>query len=104
MNNSTGGPAFPELVSASGITLRDFFASVIPYDKEIMEDISRCDDQDLIERFGTEEEKDEYFDLVPARAPMPFKNIELRTKLEARGRAKLRYLEADAMISERGRP
>lgn len=102
-----GGAAFPcgsdVMKSDEGMSLRDWFASTIQYDKSLMEDVSNCDDQDLIERFGTAEEKDEYFDFVLPDRPMPFKNIILRTKLEARARAAIRYLEADAMIEERNR-
>ena len=112
MSKESGGPAFPtdnekQNGTASyhfeGITLRDWFAATIRYDKDLMEDISRCDDQDLVERFGTEEEKDEYFDCVFPGQPIPFKNIELRARLEARGRALIRYREADAMLAERSR-
>ena len=101
-------PAFPivgnadsRLLESYGVSIRDYFAATIQYDRDIMEDISNCDDQDLIENFGTPEEKDEYFDLVLPRRPTPWKNIELRAKLEARARARIRYREADAMMKER---
>ena len=102
----TGGPAFPTSLpdveqGFEGMSLRDWFAATIQYDKDLMEDISRCDDQDLVERFGTEAEKDDYFDCVLPGAPIPFKNIELRARLEARARAVIRYREADAMLAER---
>jgi hypothetical protein len=109
MKNPDGGSAYPDHIDLRnidiedyhGMTLRDWFAGTIKYDKELMENVSRCDDQDLIERFGLESEKDEYFEYVGPESDMPFKNIELRIKLEARARARLRYLEADAMIAER---
>lgn len=97
-----GGPAFPT-AERDGMTLRDWFAATIPYDRYLMEDISRCDDQDLVERFGTTEEKDEYFDFVFPSGSIPFKNIELRARLESRARAVIRYREADAMIAERNK-
>jgi hypothetical protein len=118
MSKEDGGPAFPQPfwdtgsgagivtadeVEAGGMPLRDWFAATIQYDKELMEDVSRCDDQDLVERFGLESEKDEYFDFVGPEGAMPFKNIELRIKLEARARAHIRYIEADAMIAERNK-
>jgi hypothetical protein len=110
-----GGSAFPGefdyqgkesvyRVAESGMTIRDWFAATIQYSKDLMEDVSRCDDQDLIERFGIDSEKDEYFDFVSPERSMPFKNILLRAKLEARARACIRYAEADAMIAERDKP
>ena len=108
-----GGPAFPVVPTMEGagqwgyaypgMTLRDWFAATIQYDKDIMEDISNCDDQDLIENFGLPEEKDEYFEFVCPGFPQKWKNIELRAKLEARARARIRYREADAMLVERAR-
>jgi hypothetical protein len=86
-----------------GMTLRDWFAGTIQYDKSIMEDVGACDDQDLLERYGTEAEKDEGFRLVLPNGPMPIMNIILRQKLESRARAELRYIEADAMLEARKR-
>ena len=102
----TGGPAFPTSLPDAeqgfdGMSLRDWFAATIQYNKDLTGDISRCDDQDLVERFGTESEKDEYFDCVLPGCPIPFKNIELRARLEARARAVIRYREADAMLAGR---
>ena len=107
-----GGPAFPScnydsgavpVLWGSGMSLRDWFAATIRYDRDIMEDISECDDQDLIENFGSPEEKDEYFEFVCPGFPQKWKNIELRAKLEARARARIRYREADAMLAERAK-
>lgn len=101
---------------ASDMSLRDFFACSLPLDTGEIEDVSKCDDNDLLERFGTEEEKQTGFEMcfpssvnckrvvagmVEVGGAMPFANIELRKKLEARARAALRYMEADAMLLER---
>lgn len=103
-----GGSAFPVFdagnpgaVLYEGMTLRDWFAGqALVYPSELAW-YSEADDQKLLERFGTAREIEEGFDLVLLGAPMQLRNIELRAKLKARGRAYLRYLEADAMIAER---
>lgn len=90
-------------------------AASIKLPTESIEDISKCDDDDLLNRFGTEEEKSEGFKpchtgaknltrtvygMEESGGRMPFWNIELRQRLESRARARLRYAEADAMIYE----
>lgn len=86
-----------------GMVLRDWFAATIQYDKSIMEDVGACDDQDLLERYGTEAEKDDGFRCVLPNGPMPIVNIILRQRLESRARAELRYIESDAMLEARKR-
>lgn len=137
-NKNDGGPAFPTVknwvtddpsdrrsysgvtVTEGGMLLRDWFAAQVALDSRIVEDFSECDDNDLLERFGTEEEKAEGFTTVFPGATVEsrprtiagfnehkgrqtFRNIELRMILEARGRARLRYNEADAMLQERSK-
>lgn len=83
----------------TGLTKREWFAGMailIPITET--QDVSRCDDQDLLERFGTEEEKERGF--IPVSGQKMFIwNIELRASLESRARAILRYAEADAMVA-----
>jgi len=80
--------------------LRDWFAGQVMHDTRLAEDISQCDDSDLLDRFGTEDEKENGF-LCVSRDRQSFSNIELRLKLEARARARIRYNEADAMLKAR---
>ena len=120
-------PAFPRPAGHSGtpgrqnneqdgMTLRDWFAGNLHLETEILESVSKCDDADLLERFGTEAEKEEGFTIcfpgarnaehnVAGRpefgGDVPFRNIELRQQLEARARARLRLIEADAMLAAR---
>lgn len=94
---------------------RDRFAAGIFLETDLLERVSQCDDADLLERFGTEEEKAEGFTLcfpgarneqhsVSGRpefgGDVPYRNIELRQKLEATARAQLRAIEANAMIAK----
>lgn len=44
---------------------------------------------------------EEGFAFATPGKPMAFRSIELRAMLEARGRARLRYAEADAMLAQR---
>lgn len=106
MNNNSG-PAFPvtkhpeqQFPYAEGMSLRAWFATFLTSDSHEIDAVSDCDDQDLLERFGTEEEKDEGFRFHLPNTPMLYRSIELRKSLEARARARLRLIEADAMISE----
>jgi hypothetical protein len=119
MSKPDGGPAFPTRAIAyltagddgstspvfsdlSGMSLRDYFACHVQ-PREETDDISRCDDQDLLEKYGTPEEIDEGFRLVLPEQSMYLRNITLRAALESRARAHLRYLEADAMLAERSK-
>lgn len=123
-----GGPAFPLAPVAdpetgqfigphsTGMSLRDWFAGTIGFKTDEIEIISKCDDDDLLDRFGTDKEKERGFQMCfPAARSLertiagspeiggeiPFYNIELRANLEARARAHLRYLESDAMLRAR---
>ena len=104
-----GGTAFPvqelngdgsHYLTHWGMSLRDYFAGKVIADTSLAEDISQCDDSDLLERFGTEDEKENGFIPVFGGRQL-FSNIELRSKLEARARARIRYNEADAMLKAR---
>ena len=105
MKDNTGGPAFTvqdlSKWQCPGMTLRDWFAATIGHPD--IGGVSQCDDQDLLERYGTPEEIDEGFRMVLPEQPMVLRNVLLRQKLEARARAELRYLEADAMLAERSK-
>ncbi len=108
--------AFPILQICPGMALIDYMATHIPLPLDVIEDIQKCDDTDLLDRFGTEEEKEHGFSPCNPSARnlahwvcgreelggrMPFSNIELRLKLESRARAAIRYAEATAMMEER---
>ena len=100
-------PAFPTNYNSGqdtedGMELRDWFAGTIGHPD--IEGVSQCDDQDLLERYGTEEEKEEGFIFAVPGYPIKFKSILLRQRLEAAARAELRYIEADAMLKEREAP
>lgn len=98
------GPAFPvNIGDSSGMSLRVWFATFLTSDSHEIDAVSDCDDQDLLERFGTEEEKEEGFRFHIPNTPMLYRSIELRKTLEARARARLRLIEADAMLAELGR-
>lgn len=100
-----GGPAFPSEDDEQylyGISVLDYFASQamnLPISE--IQDVSQCDDEDLLERFGTEKEKQIGFTPVSGGNPVPFKNIELRARLESRARAEIRYIEAEAMLDKK---
>ena len=124
-----GGPAFPfgqvsELTGqpingffSPGMTLRDWFAGQFQISAEMDKSICEADDNDLLARYGTEAEREQGFQMVfGSTSPqfrrmfanvevngcaMPLENIVLRQKLEARVRAEMRYIEADAMLSAR---
>ena len=107
-----GGPAFPHLnpdfdgnwnkdPQRGGMTLRDYFAATLAPDVRAMDSLSDADDQDLLQSYGTEEEIAEGFRYVSPGKPMPVMNIVLRAKLESKGRAVLRLMEADAMLAAR---
>ncbi len=81
------------------MSLRDFFAATIGHPD--IEGVNRCDDQDLLERYGTPDEIDEGFRCVLPEEPMVLANVLLRQKLEARARSELRFIEADAMLLAR---
>lgn len=82
-------------------SLRDYFAGTIQLTQSELSQFSDCDDQDLLQRFGTPEDIEQGFQHVSAGRSMPVLNILLRAKLESRGRAALRYLESDAMLAAR---
>src|SRR6478609_2161533 len=90
-----------QVPASNGMTLRDYFATHLTPDTQAMDALSDADDQDLLQTYGTPEEIEEGFSYISPGSPMTLWNIELRASLEARGRAKLRWLEADAMLSSR---
>lgn len=102
-----GGPAFPNKDEFGnmipGMTLLDWFAGRCEIEMEELSQFSQCDDQDLLQRFGTTEEIEEGFRFVSSGETQFVSNILLRALLESRGRAALRYLEAEAMIAEKTR-
>lgn len=130
-----GGPAFPvptvfnphsgeachtgQYWDGNGMTLRDWLAGQPIVPNGHLEAVSNCDDADLLERYGTEEDKEQGFTPVfgvtnpayrhafaaveVAGSAMPMQNILLRQRLEARARAEIRYEEADAMLAERAK-
>lgn len=122
-----GGPAFPYrddddaggFDQYTGMSLRDWFAGQPIVPNGHLECIGQCDDSDLLERYGTEEEKEQGFRMVfgltnpqfrhtlaaveVTGAAMPLANALLRQKLEARARAEMRFAEADAMLAARSK-
>lgn len=83
------------------LTYRQYLlGQALQLDSREIEDIAHLDDQDLMQRFGTETEQDAFFETVSPGAPVPWKNIELRAVLEARARARLRIIEVDALLHE----
>ena len=124
-----GGPAFPYAFEhdghanisgfAPGMSLRDWFAGNFQIPAEMDKSIDQADDGDLLERYGTAAEREQGFRMVFGSTnpqfrhmfanvevsgnAMPLENILLRQKLEARVRAEMRYIEADAMLAARGK-
>ncbi len=99
-----GGPAFPTLDDHEywhGMFLREYLACHLHLTQpDLLLQFSEADDQDLLQSYGTPEEQEEGFQFVGRNQPTPVASIELRQKLEARGRARLRVIEADALLAE----
>ncbi len=109
-----------EYYGNDGMSLRDWFAGQFQVPAEMDKSIGQADDADLLERFGTPEEREQGFRMVfGTTSPqyrhhfanvevigqaMPTENAILRQKLEARMRSALRYIEADAMLAARQPP
>lgn len=95
-----------------GLTVRAYVATHIAVPTSILTDLLSCDDKLLLERFGTEEEKEQGFTPVDNGGyrreagrmergqGIPLRNLELRHQLESRARAWFRAIEADALIAE----
>ena len=108
---NNGGPAFARPESRyhggglseegnAGISIRTAIAKDIYIAERELAQFSDADDQDLLQSFGTEAEQDFHFGFVAGSEPTLVANIVMRHKLEARGRAHLRCIEADSLIAE----
>jgi hypothetical protein len=112
-NINDGGPAFPcegghssGLYPAPGMTLRDYFAANCQADDRLVKCIRAMDDKSL-EFFALypDSERDEHITAVEytdwSSLPSEVAKVKKRLELEANAIAKVRYMQADAMLKAR---
>lgn len=107
-----GGPAFPVLYGqtngADGMSLRDYFAANVQADDRLAKCIRAMDDSAL-ELFALHPtvEREEWLTEVEltnwAALPSAVAKVTRRLELEARAVARVRFMQADAMLAERAR-
>jgi hypothetical protein len=114
-----GGPAFPhyrqwedrkgytETDVADGMTLRDYFAAAVQADDRLVKCIRAMDDGALeIFALHPTVEREEHITEINltdwAALPSEVAKIRRRLELEARAAARVRYMQADAMLKARG--
>lgn len=116
-----GGPAFPgvhyrddegqEFASHGGMSLRDWFAGQVQDDDRLVKCIRAMDDKALefFARFPFAE-RDEWVTEVGdecytewSAIPSEVEKIVRRLELEAYAIARVRYMQADAMLAERAK-
>lgn len=111
-----GGPAFPQreqvgsmVVDQGGMTLRDWFAGEVQADDRLVKCIRAMDDTALaIFALHPTAEREEHItetgrlDLVPDWAALDeVGKVTARLQLEAKAIARVRYMQADAMLAAR---
>lgn len=109
-----GGPAFPtgfnpeHCVPDFGMSLRDYFAAHCQADDRLVKCVRAMDDSAL-EIFALHPtlERDEHITEVDltcwSALPSEVAKVARRLELEARAIARVRYMQADAMIAERAK-
>jgi len=109
-----GGPAFPVPANVnpdgaqSGMTLRDWFAGQVQADDRLVKCVRAMDDSAL-EIFALHPtlEREEHITEVELTdwlaLPTQVQKVARRLELEARAIARVRYMQADAMLAERSR-
>jgi hypothetical protein len=109
-----GGPAFPAYTFTSevstndyhGMSLRDYFAAHAQADDRLVKVVRAMDDSAL-EFFALhpDAEREEHITEVEltcwAALPSEVAKVARRLELEARAIARVRYMQADAMLAER---
>lgn len=102
-----GGPAFPRSPhtgepSDYGMSLRDWFAGTMQEDDRLVKCIRAMDDRNL-ELFALHPtvEREEHITETQWIGMDEVEKIATRLELEARCIAKVRYMQADAMLSAR---
>ena len=108
-----GGPAFPvasdierDIFPGYGMTLRDWFAGQCQEDDRLVKCIRSMDDHAL-ERFALYPDAEreerivevEYTDYLSMSSEV--EKVARRLEIEARAIARVRYMQADAMLAER---
>ena len=113
MTRDDGGPAFPVSYApdgtrgyAAGMSLRDWFAGTMQEDDRLVKCIRAMDDSAL-ELFALhpDAEREVWLTEVDltnwAALPTQVAKVARRLEIEARAIARVRYMQADAMLSER---
>ena len=109
-----GGDAFPTPVDAagqpgySGMTLRDWFAGECQEDDRLVKCIRAMDDRSLeVFALYPDAEREEHLAEIDfenyAELPSEVQKVTRRLEIEARAIARVRYMQADAMIAEKRR-
>lgn len=109
-----GGPAFPLLVMDKfykGMSLRDWLAGEMQEDDRLVKCIRAMDDQALfVFALYPDSEREEWLtetvDEEGRSIRWPVEQVDrivLRLRLEAKAIARVRYMQADAMIAEKQR-
>lgn len=114
MSEKHGGPAFPyhydksavDVVDCEGMTLRDYFAATCQADDRLVKCVRAMDDSAL-ELFALHPgcEREEHITEIAltnwAALPSEVAKVTRRLELEARAIARVRYMQADAMLKAR---
>jgi hypothetical protein len=111
-----GGPAFPRpeasgIDAQEGMSLRDYFAAQCQEDDRLVKCIRAMDDTALVVfALHPTAEREEHITETGPLAGVPnwlaldeVGKVTARLELEAKAIARVRYMQADAMIAERDR-
>ena len=104
-----GGPAFPPLTGPGniaytygGMTLRDYFAAHCQEDDRLVKVVRAMDDRDLaMFALHPDLERDEWLTETDFSGMPEVEKVAKRLRLEAKAIARVRYMQADAMLAER---
>ena len=119
MSAKDGGPAWPGtyrehngsggsfLVHRDGLSLRDWFAGMVQADDRLVKCVRAMDDS-VLEVFALHPnaEREEHITEIELTAwhalPSEVAKVARRLELEARAIARVRYMQADALLAARG--
>lgn len=104
-----GGPAFPhdgQIDYTGGMTLRDYFAAHCQEDDRLVKCIRAMDDKALeVFALNPDFEREEWITEVEltdwSALPSEVAKITRRLELEAKAIARVRFMQADAMLAAR---
>ena len=107
MTDKDGGPAFPigsgDMRDPTGMSLRDWFAGQLQADDRLVKVVRAMDDEALaifaVHPYAEDEEAIAY--ATDYNGLSQVQAVEKRLLLESKAIARVRYMQADAMLSER---